>query len=60
MVSQKNRGIVDGTRGCGGQSAVLCVRWRGRWQAGPININFSLNFEISTNFEIHNAGLPDV
>jgi hypothetical protein len=32
----------------------------GLWQAGPFNLNFSLNFKISTNFEIHNEGLPDV
>jgi hypothetical protein len=32
----------------------------GRWQAGPTNLNFSLNFEINTNFEIQNKGLLDV
>jgi hypothetical protein len=32
----------------------------GLCQAGPTNLNFSLNFEISTKFEIQNEGLPYV
>jgi hypothetical protein len=32
----------------------------GRWQVGPTNLNFSINFEISTNIEIQNKGVPNV
>jgi hypothetical protein len=51
------RGMVEAARPCGGTQPWAIV---GHWQAGPFNLNFSVKLKISTNFEIHNEGLPDV
>jgi hypothetical protein len=59
-----------GGRGLCQHGVTTCVgaRWpghtvmgrRGPLASGPSHLNFSLNFEISTNFEIQNEGLPDI
>jgi hypothetical protein len=66
-------GSIGRVMACGDQATVACSHactqtdrdtraWAvvGRWQAGPTNLNFSLNFKISTNFEMQNEGRPDV